>query len=81
MQWAEKSLQQRNAGRRTAVGNVAAVAEVANARTVDAVEDVKLPIMSAMDGMQVAWPARIAGNLTPNVVYWYGWRSSPLRHP
>ena len=51
-EWAEKSLQQLQAGRRTAVGKVAAVVEVANARTVDAVEEVEKPIMTALEGVR-----------------------------
>lgn len=51
-EWAEKSLQQLSAGRRTAVGKVVAVVEVANARTVDAVEEVEKPIMTALEGVR-----------------------------
>jgi hypothetical protein len=48
--WAEKSLQQLGAGRRSAVGKAAKVVEVANARTVDIVEEVEKPIMTTMEG-------------------------------
>ena len=48
--WAEKSLEQLRAGRRTAVGKAAGVLEVASARTVDVVEEVEKPIMAALEG-------------------------------
>lgn len=65
--WAEKSLQQLGAGRRTAIGKAANVVEVANAKTVDAVEEVEKPIMIAAEGTRRALraaakrPMRTAG--------------------
>ena len=65
--WAEKSLQQLGAGRRTAIGKAANVVEVANARTVDAVEEIEKPIMIAAEGSRRALraaakrPMRTAG--------------------
>ena len=47
--WAEKQLEQLHAGRRTAVGKVAGVVEVANARTVDVIEEIEKPIMTAFE--------------------------------
>jgi hypothetical protein len=47
--WAEKSLQQLHAGRRTAIGKVAAVVEVANSRTVDLIEEAEKPIMTVVE--------------------------------
>ena len=65
--WAEKSLQQLGAGRRTAIGKAAKVVEVVNAKTVDAVEEVEKPIMIAAEGTRRALraaakrPMRTAG--------------------
>jgi len=47
--WAGKQLEQLHAGRRTAVGKVARVVEVANARTVDVIEEVEKPIMTMVE--------------------------------
>lgn len=47
--WAEKSLKQLGAGRGTAVGKVAGVVEVANARAADMVEEAQKPIMAALE--------------------------------
>ncbi|MDQ3995594.1 MAG: ferritin-like domain-containing protein [Gemmatimonadota bacterium] len=47
--WAEKSLERLGAGRRTAVGRVAGVVEVASSRTVDVVEEAEKPIMTALE--------------------------------
>jgi hypothetical protein len=47
--WAEKSLEQLHAGRRTALGKVGRVVEIANSRTVDMVEEAEKPLMTAMD--------------------------------
>jgi rubrerythrin len=52
--WAEKSLQQLGAGRRTAVGKVAEAVAVVNARTVDAVEETEKPIMIVAEGARRA---------------------------
>jgi hypothetical protein len=65
--WVEKSLEQLGAGRRTAIGKAAKVAEVANARTVDLVEETERPIMVAVEGTRrmlgaaVKRPMRAAG--------------------
>ena len=48
-QWAEKQLEQLHAGRRTAAGKAAGVMEVANARTVDAIEEGEKQIMTALE--------------------------------
>jgi len=48
-QWAEKQLQQLHAGRRTAIGTAAGVVEVANARTVDVIEEMEKPIMTVLE--------------------------------
>jgi hypothetical protein len=47
--WAEKQLEQLHAGRRTAMGKAVAVAEVANARTADMIEEVEKPIMTVVE--------------------------------
>src|SRR5687767_400335 len=47
--WAEKQLEQLHAGRRTAIGKAAGVVEVANARTVDVIEEVEKPIMTVLE--------------------------------
>jgi hypothetical protein len=47
--WAEKSLERLHTGRRTAVGKVAGAMEVANARTMDLVEEAEKPIMTAVE--------------------------------
>jgi hypothetical protein len=47
--WVEKSLEQLGAGRRTAIGRAAKVAEITNARTVDVVEEAEKPIMVAAE--------------------------------
>lgn len=47
--WSEKQLEQLHAGRRTAIGKVAGVVEVANARTVDVIEEVEKPIMTVIE--------------------------------
>jgi rubrerythrin len=47
--WAEKQLEQLHAGRRTTIGKVAGIVEVANARTVDAIEEVEKPIMTVVE--------------------------------
>jgi rubrerythrin len=48
--WAEKSLEKLGAGKRTAVGKAAGVAEVANARTLGAIEEAEMPIMVVAEG-------------------------------
>ena len=48
--WAEKSLERLGTGRRTKVGKVARAIEVANARTVDAVEASEKPLMVVAEG-------------------------------
>lgn len=47
--WAEKQLEQLHAGRRSAIGKAAGVVEVANARTVDVIEEVEKPIMTVFE--------------------------------
>jgi rubrerythrin len=47
--WAEKQLEQLHAGRRTAVGKTAGLVEVANARTVDVIEELEKPIMTVLE--------------------------------
>jgi len=47
--WAEKALERMGAGRRTAVGKVARVVEVANAAAVDVVEEAEKPLMVAVE--------------------------------
>jgi bacterioferritin (cytochrome b1) len=47
--WAEKQLEQLHAGRRSAIGKAAAVAEVANARTADMIEEMEKPIMTVVE--------------------------------
>ena len=65
--WAAKELEKLHAGRRTMVGKVAAGAEVANARTVDLIEEAEKPIMTVVEatrrGVRAAarHPLRTAG--------------------
>jgi hypothetical protein len=47
--WAANELEKLHAGRRTMVGKVAAGAEVANARTVDLIEEAEKPIMTVVE--------------------------------
>jgi hypothetical protein len=47
--WAAKELEKLHAGRQTMVGKVAAGAEVANARTVDLIEEAEKPIMTVVE--------------------------------
>jgi len=58
--WAEKSLERLGAGRRTAVGKVAGVVEVANAAAVEVVEDVEKPVMVAAEATRRGIRAAIA---------------------
>jgi hypothetical protein len=65
--WAAKELEKLHAGRRTMIGKVAAGAEVANARTVDFIEEAEKPIMTVVEatrrGVRAAakHPLRTAG--------------------
>lgn len=65
--WAAKELEKLHVGRRTMVGKVAAGAEVANARTVDLIEEAEKPIMTVVEatrrGVRAAakHPLRTAG--------------------
>jgi hypothetical protein len=64
--WAEKSLQQLRAGRRTAIGRAAGLMEVANARAIDLIEGAERPLMTAVEAARrgvraaVSRPARTA---------------------
>ncbi|HJU64305.1 MAG TPA: ferritin-like domain-containing protein [Gemmatimonadaceae bacterium] len=58
--WAEKSLQQLSAGRRTMVGRAAGLMEVANARAVDLIEGAERPLMTAMEATRRGVRAAVA---------------------